>query len=161
MTSGDDFVVIGAGLPRTGTNSLQVALEQLLGPTYHMQTVLRSRGTAEVDFWNKALTRQVNEEVIKVTHYYSQFDGQVIHFRIGVISSPSAISELGWIFPYLSTGKTWWKCIPRPRWSCRFDPPSRGTSHSRRPFSSSWTWRRINFQCLGLASCLEWVPGWM
>jgi hypothetical protein len=40
--------IIGAGLPRTGTYSLRVALEQLLGSTcYHMST-LRERGNVDI-----------------------------------------------------------------------------------------------------------------
>ena len=37
----DGYVVIGAGLPRTGTLSMKTALEKLLnGPCYHMRQVL-------------------------------------------------------------------------------------------------------------------------
>ena len=36
--------VIGAGLPRTGTNSLQIALDQLgFGPCHHMYELLEDR----------------------------------------------------------------------------------------------------------------------
>ena len=46
--------IVGAGLPRTGTNSLQVALKILLGgPVYHMWEVVFS-GTRDVEFWNEA-----------------------------------------------------------------------------------------------------------
>ena len=42
----DGFIVIGAGLPRTGTLSLQTALTQLLkGPCYHMFLVISSKKT--------------------------------------------------------------------------------------------------------------------
>src|SRR5580765_4637619 len=44
--------VIGAGLPRTGTHTLKVALSRLMGgPCYHMSTV----ADADVDVWEAAL----------------------------------------------------------------------------------------------------------
>ncbi len=58
------FVVIGAGLPRTGTNSMQKALERLLGgPCYHMVTVMGGRGSLHVDFWDRAIKRHVDRKV--------------------------------------------------------------------------------------------------
>lgn len=52
-----EFKVIGAGLPRTGTNSLKLALEELLdGPCYHM-FYLMSQGTElDYQFWEKSAT---------------------------------------------------------------------------------------------------------
>ena len=67
MPKGDDekFLVIGAGLPRTGTTSLQAALQMLLnGQCYHMRMMVYSKGLEQVRFWNKALKSEVNEEVI-------------------------------------------------------------------------------------------------
>ena len=63
----DGYVVIGAGLPRTGTNSLRLALSQVLnGPCYHMYAVVQeSKGTIDADFWNKAIRRQVSSQVNK------------------------------------------------------------------------------------------------
>ena len=48
------FVVVGAGLPRTGTSSLREALAILLeGPCYHMMSVFMSRAQdPDVEFWN-------------------------------------------------------------------------------------------------------------
>ena len=61
-SSSSDLVVIGAGLPRTGTYSLHHALQQLLGGTcYHMDVALKSGPHA--DFWERAMKRQVNREV--------------------------------------------------------------------------------------------------
>ncbi len=58
------LVVFGAGLPRTGTNSLQVALERLLGgPCYHMKSVFFSKGSRDSDFWSRAIRHNVNDEV--------------------------------------------------------------------------------------------------
>jgi len=51
MGSNDVFVV-GAGLPRTGTNSMQKALQKLLdGKVYHMWEVVESL-TRDIGFWN-------------------------------------------------------------------------------------------------------------
>ena len=45
--SKEGFIVIGAGLPRTGTNSLRIALSHLLnGPVHHMYYVIGIRGEA-------------------------------------------------------------------------------------------------------------------
>jgi len=48
----NDVFVIGAGLPRTGTNSMQKALQKLLdGKVYHMWEVVESL-TRDIGFWN-------------------------------------------------------------------------------------------------------------
>jgi len=67
MSCNDGLLVIGAGLPRTGTTSMKFALERLLGGTcYHMFNVFHSKGNEDVAFWNKALSEQsVSDEVIK------------------------------------------------------------------------------------------------
>ena len=50
------LLVIGAGLPKTGTASLKQALEELLGnKCYHMYEFLSSEGQTHVQFWNKTL----------------------------------------------------------------------------------------------------------
>lgn len=46
--------VIGAGLPRTGTMSMQAALNQLGYPCYHMQNVPREAGHLQA--WDDAVT---------------------------------------------------------------------------------------------------------
>ena len=58
----DGYVVIGAGLPRTGTMSMQAALEKLLnGPCYHMLQV--AEGTDEdLDHWEKVLKGKVSDK---------------------------------------------------------------------------------------------------
>ncbi len=59
-------VVIGAGLPRTGTTSMKLALELLLGGRcYHMRDVFKSKGKADVQFWSRAIRRNVSDEVSK------------------------------------------------------------------------------------------------
>ena len=55
------FVVIGAGLPRTGTNSLRTALNYLLdGAIYHMYQVAFGK-KVDATFWEKALKRPMTK----------------------------------------------------------------------------------------------------
>ena len=50
------FIVLGAGLPRTGTLSLKTALEHLLGgPCYHMMPFVMKGGAYDADHWKDAL----------------------------------------------------------------------------------------------------------
>ena len=50
------FIVLGAGLPRTGTLSLKTALEHLLGgPCYHMLPFVMNGGSFDAQHWNDAL----------------------------------------------------------------------------------------------------------
>ena len=58
----DGFVIIGAGLPRTGTLSLHVALSKLLnGPCYHMASVVE--GTVEEsDYWVRVLNGEASNK---------------------------------------------------------------------------------------------------
>jgi len=89
----DGFVVIGAGLPRTGTASMRSALSILLkGPIYHMFEVLKG-GQPEVEFWNAAgRGKKTNEE------WKQFFEGR--GFRAGVDFPPSLFYEkLMEIFP--------------------------------------------------------------
>ena len=63
--SKEGFVVIGAGLPRTGTNSTKNALEELLGgPCYHMYTMIKEQ-PGDYEHWLKVL-RDENEGSGKV-----------------------------------------------------------------------------------------------
>lgn len=56
------FVVIGAGLPRTGTLSTRAALYHLLdGACYHMAEVYRE-GQEEAVFWKKALDGKLEKK---------------------------------------------------------------------------------------------------
>ncbi len=50
------FLVIGAGLPRTGTLSLCEALEKLLGgKCYHMKPFVMKGGDYDTKHWRDAL----------------------------------------------------------------------------------------------------------
>ena len=58
----DGYVVIGAGLPRTGTMSMQAALEKLLkGRCYHMVQVFEG-GEEELDHWEKVLNGKASDK---------------------------------------------------------------------------------------------------
>ena len=58
----DGYVVIGAGLPRTGTLSMASALEKLLdGPCYHMRQVLDG-GKEEQIHWEKVFNDNASKE---------------------------------------------------------------------------------------------------
>ena len=55
----EGYILIGAGLARTGTTSLRLALSHLLnGPVHHMVETLE-KGQIEVDFWNKAMDKKL------------------------------------------------------------------------------------------------------
>ena len=56
------IVILGAGLPRTGTLSTKTALTQLLdGPCYHMVDVFA--GDADtLEFWNRAMAGELAKE---------------------------------------------------------------------------------------------------
>ncbi len=56
------FVLIGAGLPRTGVTSLRVALGRLLeGPCYHAADAMVG-GLEAIRFWSRALDGDVDRE---------------------------------------------------------------------------------------------------
>lgn len=59
------FVVLGAGLPRTGTASLRLALNQLLGgKCYHMYEFFEAENCAEqAMFWKRAMAGRASGEV--------------------------------------------------------------------------------------------------
>ena len=58
----EGYLVIGAGLPRTGTLSIATALEILLkGPCYHMKEVLDG-GKVERDHWQNVFDGKVSDK---------------------------------------------------------------------------------------------------
>ena len=63
--SKEGFIVIGAGLPRTGTNSLRIALSHLLnGPVHHMYYVIEN-GLEQNPFWDKALDGKIDSNELR------------------------------------------------------------------------------------------------
>ena len=64
--SNEDFVLIGAGLPRTGTLSTRIALSIVLdGPCYHMTDVFESQN-ADAEFWQQALEGKISPEKLRM-----------------------------------------------------------------------------------------------
>jgi hypothetical protein len=60
-TPSKEFIVLGAGLPRTGTLSLKTALEILLdGPCYHMMPFIMEGGKYDTKHWIDALVTYNN-----------------------------------------------------------------------------------------------------
>ena len=79
----EGFILIGAGLPRTGTTSLRLALSHLLnGPVHHMVEVFE-KGQIEVDFWNQAMDKK-----LEAKDWKNFFEGR--GFRCGVDNPTSA-----------------------------------------------------------------------
>eukprot|EP00093_Oithona_nana_P004925 04925.XXX_165360_166169_1 [CDS] Oithona nana genome sequencing. len=63
--SKEGFIVIGAGLPRTGTNSLRIALSHLLnGPVHHMYYCIEN-GQEQNPFWDKALDGKIDSNGLR------------------------------------------------------------------------------------------------
>ncbi len=65
MVASDGFVVLGAGLPRTGTMSLKTALEKLLGGMcHHGSRVVKYGNKRQADFWTSMLNAHDKGEAI-------------------------------------------------------------------------------------------------
>ena len=59
----DKIVVICAGLPRTGTTSMKIALEDLLGgKCYHMYTFMHEGTEDDINLWRKALDGKATKD---------------------------------------------------------------------------------------------------
>ena len=75
MDKFEGLVVIGAGLPRTGTASLRTALSTLLNsPIYHMFEVIQN-GSKDMEFWSKACAENKTKE-----EWNNLFKGRKSHF---------------------------------------------------------------------------------
>lgn len=97
--------VVGAGLGRTGTHSLKVALEQLLGaPCYHMLEVLARPGS--VDVWQDALDGKPVDWYALMDGYAAAVDWPVVAFWPELADAfPDAIVLLS----TRSSAQAWWK----------------------------------------------------
>lgn len=100
--------VVGAGLPRTGTHSLQLALEHLLhGRCYHMREI-PGHPFDLGDGWNRALagdTRNLNQ---LLKNYVATVDWPASMFwRTLHEENPDALILLS----VRDTAKTWWQSI--------------------------------------------------
>ena len=71
MAKKGEYVLIGAGLPRTGTSSMQFALKELLGgECYHMRTLMENKKDPKhVEFWIKGIKRQLSARVKILASY--------------------------------------------------------------------------------------------
>lgn len=71
--------VIGAGLPRTGTSSLKLALEQLgFGPCFHMREILSNPGRAR--YWEDAADGKPVDWEEAFEGFRSTTDAPACHF---------------------------------------------------------------------------------
>jgi len=93
MADYPDFILIGAGLPRTGTMSTRVALQQLLkGDIYHMATVAHERPDHH-PLWRKAMEKKESVEDWQTT--LADFRGGVDypisnHYQELMVAFPNA-----------------------------------------------------------------------
>ena len=102
--------VIGAGLPRTGTHSLQVALEQLLGGRcYHMREI-PGHPFDLGEGWNRALTGDTGGLETLLNGYVASVDWPASMFwRALSEANPGALVLLS----VRDTPETWWQSMNR------------------------------------------------
>ena len=97
--------VVGAGLGRTGTHSLKIALEQLLGaPCYHMLEVLQHPESIPV--WQDAVDEKPVDWYALMDGYRAAVDWPVVGFWEELADAfPDAIVLLS----TRSSSQAWWK----------------------------------------------------
>jgi hypothetical protein len=97
--------VVGAGLGRTGTHSLKIALEQLLGaPCYHMLEVLTHPGSVAI--WQDAVDGKPVDWPAVMDGYAAAVDWPVVAFWSELADAfPDAIVLLS----SRSSAEAWWK----------------------------------------------------
>ena len=62
MSKKSEFLILGCGLPRTGTMSLKIALEKLLGgKCYHMTEAYGDKTGEHAEFWTRFCDGEVTE----------------------------------------------------------------------------------------------------
>lgn len=103
--SGEGLRVVGAGLGRTGTNSLKTALEQLLGGRcYHMAEVLERPD--DVPVWHAAIRGQPPDWHTYLADYRATVDWPPCAFwRELAVANPGAIVLLS----TRESAEVWWK----------------------------------------------------
>jgi hypothetical protein len=99
--------VVGAGLPRTGTNSLKLALERLTGGRcYHMREVSETPGAAEA--WKAAAEGQPTDWDALLAGYVAAVDWPASAFwRELAAASPDAPVVLS----QRATAEEWWRSV--------------------------------------------------
>jgi hypothetical protein len=100
--------VVGAGLPRTGTHSLQIALEQLLGGRcYHMREI-PGHPFDLWDGWNRALAGDMRDLDELLDGYVATVDWPASMFWHELSeANPNALILLS----VRDTAETWWQSI--------------------------------------------------
>jgi hypothetical protein len=101
--------VVGAGLGRTGTNSLKVALEQLLGgPCYHMFELARRDG--DTPAWRAAVRGEAVDWDALLGGYVATVDWPACAFWSELWeANPEAIVLLS----TRDSAQTWWESMKR------------------------------------------------
>jgi hypothetical protein len=101
--------VVGAGLGRTGTNSLKVALEQLLGgPCYHMFELARRDG--DTPAWRAAVWGEPVDWAALLGGYVATVDWPACAFWSELWeANPEAIVLLS----TRDSAQTWWQSMER------------------------------------------------
>jgi hypothetical protein len=101
--------VVGAGLGRTGTNSLRLALEQLLGaPCYHMMVV--SDRPQDVDVWWAALRGEMPDWSAFPAGFEALVDWPSTAFwRELAAAHPDALVLLS----VRESAEAWWRSVER------------------------------------------------
>src|SRR5689334_11129082 len=120
--------VVGAGLGRTGTHSLKIALEQLLGaPCYHMLELLEHQ--EQIDGWEQAINGTLRDWDAIVAGYRAAVDWPAAAFWREVSAAyPDAIVLLS-----SRDVDAWWKSASNTIWAVmqREAPPDD-------PFMQRW-----------------------
>jgi hypothetical protein len=101
--------VVGAGLGRTGTNSLKVALEQLLGgPCYHMFEL--ARRDADTPVWRAAVRGETVDWDALLREYMASVDWPAAAFWREIwTANPDAVVLLS----SRDSAQTWWESMQR------------------------------------------------
>lgn len=104
----DSLCVVGAGLPRTGTRSLSIALELLLGGTcYHMMTLLE-RGGVDVPAFLAASRGGSADWTSVFRNYRSAVDWPASAFwRDIAAANPSSLIVLS----QRDSADSWWRSV--------------------------------------------------
>ena len=105
--------VIGAGLPRTGTHSLKLALEQLLGgPCYHMREVFDH--AEHVPLWHAAVRGEAHAWDEIFDGYVAAVDWPVSAFWRELTSAyPDAVVLLS----VRESPERWWRSADQTVWN--------------------------------------------
>ena len=109
--SSKGFVVIGAGLPRTGTNSLRIALSHLLdGPVNHMYYIIEN-GLSESLFWIDVLDGKLNNSEIQKEFKNRGFRASVDYPSAHLYKTLMKVFPEGKIILTVRDPESWYKSV--------------------------------------------------